>query len=281
MTNAERGMRSAELAAISCDQMARAYRWHQHGGGSLTYREYLRTRRLPTPSPTTNQAIGCATIPLMAGASPTAVPQTGGRSSSHKLSSTGPASSIRFLLSWLARFPFRQTCGQTRQGAVQSIDRVARTGLRHLLAKLCRSSRDTTLPTLAPDQEGKTSIHGDMHPSCPFNPQPSTSEMRIKLSRMQQHGVALDFARTIHAEMLSRRNHRVLELGTFKRDSLGDFAEVCAAIRSIRPGQERKDFTFTIGWHLKRLCSAHGTTPRWQEYVAMVEAFRASQRKVA
>lgn len=100
--------------------------------------------------------------------------------------------------------------------------------------------------------------------------------MKINLSDNQAFSLAEVFAVEIHA--------RVVEMHLWTSDSVfhtpeapwatkeprGSFDEVCAAIRSLRPGLARETFVANVKWHFKRIRAEKGTFPKWQDHLARV-----------
>ena len=59
--------------------------------------------------------------------------------------------------------------------------------------------------------------------------------------------------------------------------SMHNIPEIRALVRSIEDRWERREFVFGIGYRFKKLRAEHGTTVKWQNYVAQVEAYRAKE----
>lgn len=101
--------------------------------------------------------------------------------------------------------------------------------------------------------------------------------MKIALSHHQAFCLAEVFAEVIHA--------RVVEMHLWTCDSVfhtpdapwatkqpsDRFNEVCAAIRSLKPGsKDRQEFVSTVKWHFKRIRDKKHTFVKWQDHLAHV-----------
>lgn len=101
--------------------------------------------------------------------------------------------------------------------------------------------------------------------------------MRIKLSSQQALCLADVFAQQIHARVIEMHlwtcDHvfHTPEAPWAVKEPSERFNEVCAAIRSLRPGsRERREFIFTVGWYFKKIRKERGTLPKWQDSLARV-----------
>lgn len=101
--------------------------------------------------------------------------------------------------------------------------------------------------------------------------------MKIKLSRNQTFELAEVFANEIHARVIEMHlwtcDHvfHTPEAPWAVKEPRASFDEVCAAIRSLKPGsRERSDFVSTVGWYFKKIRKERGTFPKWQDSLARV-----------
>lgn len=96
--------------------------------------------------------------------------------------------------------------------------------------------------------------------------------MNITLSYYQAHLLAEQFADVIYGRVIQMHLWRI---GTTAKGPNSELAEVMACIRSVPPGLDRINFVSAIRFHFKRIRETRGGQPRWQQYVAAVEAHRA------
>ena len=97
--------------------------------------------------------------------------------------------------------------------------------------------------------------------------------MKIRLTPMQMFRLAEDFASSIRHRVTTRLLARV---GTLEDAPDSEFAEVQDAIRSLPAGSsERREFIATVRFHFLRQRELRDMPPRWQDYVARVNAHRA------
>jgi len=97
--------------------------------------------------------------------------------------------------------------------------------------------------------------------------------MKIKLSPMQTFRLAEEFATEIRNRVTTCHLARV---GTLEKIPDDSFADVCAAVRSLKPGSdERREFVRTIRFHFLKQRAERDMPARWQDYVARVEAHRS------
>lgn len=97
--------------------------------------------------------------------------------------------------------------------------------------------------------------------------------MKIKLSSMQSYRLAEEFATEIRQRVTTCHLARI---GVLEKLPDSTFEDVCAAVRSMRPGsEERREFVATIRFHFKRQRTERDMPARWQDYVARVNAHRS------
>lgn len=98
--------------------------------------------------------------------------------------------------------------------------------------------------------------------------------MTLMLGDSLQYEVGCRCARMIDAEITTRRLRRV---GIDHARWLGqdsDHAEVCAMMRAMPPGEDRREMRGLIKYQLRRLLAERSTPRRWQDYVRLVAAGR-------
>lgn len=100
--------------------------------------------------------------------------------------------------------------------------------------------------------------------------------MKIKLSRSQAFSLAEVFAVEIHARVIEMHlwtcDHvfHTPEAPWATKEPRNSFNEVCAAIRSLKPGWDRTEFVRNVKWHFKCIRAEKGTLPKWQDHLARV-----------
>lgn len=103
--------------------------------------------------------------------------------------------------------------------------------------------------------------------------------MKIKLSHLQLHSLAEDFAKEIHAEVVHmhlRRSWGCWPVDDereciYTREKSRAFQEVQAAIRSVKDKHDRWTLIGLIRFHFNAICKEHGTHRKWQDYVVSVQ----------